>query len=197
MIQGDLRKLRHAAAADIVAGVELGAGARALLAGHAQPGAFLSALVEARLWLDAVRFLAFALPNREGVWWACLMARDTLPLDAPAGWLPCLEAAEAWVYTPSDEARRAVFPLAEAIGFESPAAYAGLAAFWSGGSLAPVGAPEVAPSPLLCPTAVGAAVLLSAVLRDPAKAEQRYRAAIAAGVDIANGGNGRGNAKQR
>ncbi len=191
MALGDLHKFRAASAAEIAAGFEPGEGARALLARHTTAGAFLSALIAARLWVDAIRLLAFALPNREGVWWACLAARDAMDGEVPAGWLPCLEAAEAWVYRPGEDTRRAAFPPAEKDAFESPAAYAALAAFWSGGSLAPADAPEVPPSPVLCPTAVAAAVMLAAVLHDPRQAEAKYRKFIAAGINIANGGNGR------
>ena len=187
---GSLRKLKPVPAAEIVQGCDLSEDAAALLPARPEAAPFLAALMERALWVDAVRFLAFALPIREGVWWACLAARATLPADAPPGWELCIAAAEAWVYRPDDEARRAVFPLAEAIGFQSPAGYAGLAAFWSGGSLAPPDMPEVPPAPGLCPTAVAAAVLAAAVLRDPVKAEGKYRAAMSSGMDIAAGGNG-------
>lgn len=191
MTLGPMKKFRQAPAAEIARDCEPGDDARALLATHPDGPGFLAALTTRGLWIDAVRFLAFALPNREGVWWACIAARATLPADSPPGWEPCIAAAETWVYRPDEITRRAAFPPAEAVGFQSPAGYAALAAFWSGGSLAPPDMPEVPPSPLLCPTAVAAAVLAAAVLRDPAGAEARYRAAMAAGLDIAAGGNGR------
>ena len=189
---GSLRKVAATSAAEVCAKFEASKEAQALLAPGMNPAAFLAAIAEHGLWSDALRFLAFALPKREGVWWACLAARSSLPSDAPPGMAACIDAAEQWVFRPSDESRRATFPLAEAIGMDSPAAYAGLAAYWSGGSLAPVGMPEVPPNPALCPTAVAAAVLLSAVLREPHKAEGKYKALLASGVDIASGGNGSG-----
>jgi hypothetical protein len=190
---GDLQKLRQSPAAEVAADFDASPEARELLPAHATIPAFLDVLLKQRLWVDAIRLLSFALPARERVWWACLMARDSLAPDARQDMLSCIEAAEEWVYRPTDPARRAVFPLAEAIGFESPAAYAGLAAYWAEGSLAPLDMPPVPPSPALSPTAAAAAVLLSAVIRDPAKAEAKYRAAIAAAVNIANGGNGQPN----
>ena len=33
---------------------------------------------------EAVRVLAHALPKREGVWWACMCAVNTMPADLPA-----------------------------------------------------------------------------------------------------------------
>jgi len=190
---GDLRKLKQSPAAEIAADFDASPEARILLGAHPTVPAFLSILLKQRLWVDAIRLLAFALPARERVWWACLAARDSLPPDAPAGAAACIEAAEQWVYQPGDEARRAVFPLAEAIGFESPAAYAGLSAYWSEGSLAPPDMPPVPPNPTLSPTAAAAAVLLAAVIRDPARAEDKYKSSIAAAVNIANGGNGQPN----
>lgn len=191
MIPDSLKKFRPAPAAEIAGDIEPGDEARALLAGHPDGPGFLAALMAHRLWIDAVRVLAFALPNREGVWWACLAARATLPADRPPGMEAAIAAAEAWVYHPEEANRRAAFPPAEALGFQTPAGYAALAAFWSGGSLAPPDMPEVPPSPKLCPTAVAAAVLAAAVLSEPAKAEDKYRAALAAGLDIAAGGNGK------
>jgi hypothetical protein len=188
---GALKKITAAAAADIARSAKLSAEAEALLARATTPAAYLGALIEAGLETDALRFLAFALPKREAVWWACLAARDALAADNRPEVAACLEAVEAWVYRPDEEKRRQTFPLAEAVGFETPAGYAALAAFWSGGSIAPPDAPEVSPDPALTPTMAGAAVLLAAVKPDPLKAPAKHRLAIARGIDIANGGNGR------
>jgi hypothetical protein len=42
------------------------------------PSSFVERLCEAELHIDAIRFLAHALPEREAVWWACLAAREAL-----------------------------------------------------------------------------------------------------------------------
>lgn len=188
---GALKKITATKAGDIARPAKLSPEAEALLARAATPSAYLGALVDAGLEADAVRFLAFALPKREAVWWACLAARDALPADNRPEVAACLDAAEAWVYRPDEEKRRQTLPLAETVGFETPAGYAALAAFWSGGSIAPPDAPEVLPDPTLTPTMAGAAVLLAAVKPDPLKAPAKHRLAIARGIDIANGGNGR------
>lgn len=191
MEPGSLRKVAVTSAAEVCEKFDLSETARPLLASGMKTGAFLSALMEGESWPDAIRFLAFALPRREAVWWSCIAARASLAPKPPDAVQDCLRAAEEWVYRPTDENRRAVFPLAEAIGFDSPAAYAGLAAYWSGGSIAPPDQPEVKPDEKLCPSMVAAAVLLSAVLHEPRKAPLKYRALLASGVDIANGGNGK------
>lgn len=188
---GALKKITANAASDIARRVKLSAEAEALLTRTATPAAYLGALTAAGLDADAVRFLAFALPKREAVWWACLAARDALATDNRPEVAACLAAAEAWVYRPDDEKRRQTLPLAEAIGFETPAGYAALAAYWSGGSIAPPGTPEVPPDPSLTPTMAGAAVLLAAAKPDPLKAPAKHRLAITRAIDIANGGSGR------
>jgi hypothetical protein len=80
---------------------------------------------------------------------------------------------------------------AESGNFEGAAAYAALAAFWSGGSMAPENMPEALPDPKLGPIGVGASVLLSIASGDAAQQNTRFEKAIERGVDIANGGNGR------
>ena len=62
-------------------------------------------LVAQNLMMDALKILALALPPREGVWWGCLAARDLL-LDGEKS--KALLAAEAWVYKPGQEAKKAL-----------------------------------------------------------------------------------------
>jgi hypothetical protein len=186
-----LSKLVGVTAAEICARYAPDEAATSLLAAGATPAAFLDALRGAGALTEAVRFLAFALPAREGAWWAYLSARDAAAAKPDSNHAACLDAIEAWVYKPSDEARRAVFPLGEAAGFDTPTGYAALAVFWSGGSIAPPDLDPIEPDAKLAPTAVGAAVLASALVPDVAGAKDRYRRAIERGIDIAGGGSGR------
>jgi hypothetical protein len=125
------------------------------------------------------------------VWWACLAARATARPNAPASAEAALAAAEAWVYKPTEENRRAAMALAEAAEFNGPASWAAVGAFWSAGSMAPPEAPVVPPGETLTAAAVTGAVILAAVQQEPEKAEQRYREFLEQGVDIAMGGSGR------
>jgi hypothetical protein len=153
--------------------------------------AFVDRLCAAGLWIDAVRFLAHALPKREAVWWGCLAARATLgetPHDAARG---AVDAAEAWVYRPNEDNRRAAMAAATAAGNDSPAGWAARGAFWSGGSLAPPEGPVVPPAETLTGAAVAGAVCLAAVQREPEHAPDKYRLFVAQGLDIAGGGTGR------
>lgn len=184
------RKFTDAKAADICARVDLSPEAKAFLLPTLSPQGYLALLVEAELVGDAVRYMAFGLPIREGIWWACVNARNLVPelsdLDRR-----CLDEAAAWVYEPSEAHRRACMALAEAANFEGAAAYAALSVFWSGGSMSPEGMPDVEADPKLGPIGVGASVLLSITSGDARKLPARFEQAIARGVDIANGGNGR------
>lgn len=188
---GLLPKLRFARAAEAVAGLDLSPEAKALFAPNAPTAVFLKALIDAELHADAIRLLAIALPRREAVWWGCLSARGALQAEPAPADVAALEAAEAWVYRPTEENRRACFAPAEAMNFETACAYAAMAAFWSGGSLAPPDAAVVVPpGDGLTGTAAAAAVLL-ATAAVPKEIKARHRAALAQALDIANGGSGK------
>ena len=178
-------------AAQIAPHVELSEDASALLTKDQAPGAYLDALVEAGLHMDAIQFLAHGLGRREGVWWACVCVRATLEEPPPADVLQVLAAAEGWCYDPTDTQRRAARDLAEAQGNDHPASWAGMAAFFAGDNLAP---PEagvvVAPGPFMTAKTVAGAVIGSAVRREPGRAQERYADFLARGIDIANGGWG-------
>jgi hypothetical protein len=157
----------------------------------ASPGAFLEQLISGAKFNEAVHFLAFALPKREAVWWACLCARSVLGDPAPPPVLAAVEAAEAWVYRPTDETRRNAMARAQAAKFDSPGAWAAVGAFWSGGSIAPPDLPAVPPAPHLTGVAVAGAITLAAVQTEPALADQKRQRYIEFAIDIANGGSGR------
>jgi len=157
----------------------------------ATPAQFLSQLMTARSFDDAVKFIAFALPPREAVWWACVCARMQLTDPVPEPVINALVAAETWVRKPTDENRRAAMVCAQAAKFESPAAWAAVAAFWSSGSMAPPDLPEVPPAAHLLGVAVTGAVTLAAVQSTPEHAEEKRERFLASAVNIANGGNGR------
>lgn len=191
---GTLSKIATRSAEEICARAALTEAARRLLVPGIDAPAFLGRLIEARLAVDAVRFLAFALPARQGVWWACLAVRAALGEQLAPPARDAVAAAEAWVYKPVESNRVATLPAAEAAGVDGFAGYAALAAFWSGGSMTPPGQPEVPPNPALSPNAVAAAVLLAGLDAAPDTAAAWYGDMVARGINIANGGDGRGGA---
>ena len=183
-------KITAATAQELSTGVLLSGEAQAVLDPAMPPLAFLDALSARDLYADAVQFLSRALPKREAVWWSCLCARD-LPADDKQPELGGgLSAAEAWVYKPNEDNRRKAEKAANAIKASHPARWTAMAAFWSGGSLAPPGAPEAKPPEDFTAKAVAGAILLAAGL-DPKETDARNRRFLAAGIDIAKGGTGR------
>lgn len=182
------RKVTAATAADVCRRVELSPEAVAVLLPELSPQAFLARLVDSRQFSDAVRFLAFCLPSREAVWWACVIARDN---ELSPSETTCLERVVAWAYEPDEPKRRACMEAAEQLNFEGAAAYAALSAFWSGGSMAPEGLPPAPPDPKLCPIGAAASILLAVTAGEAQSMAERFEAAIERGVDIANGGNGK------
>lgn len=155
------------------------------------PAQFLNDLLAAKNLNEAVQFFSFALPPREAVWWACLCCREQLADPIPQPLQDAVDAAETWVRQPTEEHRRAAMARAQATDFQSPAAWAAVAAFWSGGSLAPENLPEVPAPAHLMGCAVAGAVMLAAVKSEPQLADQRRERFLASAIDIANGGNGR------
>jgi hypothetical protein len=174
-------------AAEVCRHFTLGEEAWKLLRPELSPRQYLDLLTGRQQVTDAVRFLAHALPKREAVWWACLCARQVSGGGPPAKEAAALQAAEKWAADPSEDNRRAALPAAEAAELATPAGCAAMAAFWSGGSLAPPSAPAVPPGEHLTAHGVAGAVLLAAVRREPEKAAEKYRKFLALGVEVASG----------
>ena len=141
--------------------------------------------------VEAARLMAHALPKREAVWWACMCAFHTAPPDLPETDRLARETAENWVRQQTDKLRREAMGKAEAGDFATPEAWAAVAAFWSGDSMAPEGQAAVPPAPHLCGTAVAGAVVLAAVRGDPIRQPARLKRFLESGRNIAAGGPGR------
>jgi hypothetical protein len=176
-------------AAEVCRRFSLGDEARALLRDDLAGQPFLARLAEHELFADAVRFLAYALPKREAVWWACQCARVVLDPEPPELLASALQAAERWAAMPTEDNRRSAFPAAEAAEFGTPPGCAALAAFWSGGSLAPPDLAPVPPPEHLTPSAVANAVLLAAVQKEPERAAEKFRQFLDLGLQVAEGRN--------
>jgi hypothetical protein len=182
-----LTKVTAKSAAEICARFELGEQAKALPQAGLSPGPFLEKLINERHFQDAIRFLAFALPKREAIWWAARCARSAgaaaLPLEQQAA----LQVAERWCLAPTEELRRAAMAASEKAQLKSPAGCAALAVFFSGGSLAPPDVPVVPPAEDLTARTVVGAVLMAAVVNEPEKAEQKYQRFVEQGLALATG----------
>lgn len=113
--------------------------------GGLPPAAYFDSLRQAGRQMEAAEFLGQALPRWEAVAWAARAVRDVgagkdrAPAEASA-----LNAALLWVQDPTENRRRSAFDAAEAADATSPERLAALAAFYSGGSIAP---PDCEPLP--------------------------------------------------
>ena len=161
--------------------------AKQLLGNGKMPaGEFCELLAGKKQHSDAIRLLAHVLPKAAAVRWACQCIRHVGLGDTPTAAATALLAAEAWAAKPTDEHRRAAFPAAQAAGFAHPAASAAMAAFWSGGSLAPPELPVVPPGEFLTARAAAAAILLAAVMQQPEKAAEKQRLFLDLGKSVRN-----------
>lgn len=189
-------KLVTAAVGDVAALCELTDPAKDMVPKAPTPESYLGMLTQAGLMSDAIRWLAQGLRPRESVWWACLAARAYVewghPLPEPD--VAALSAAETWVFKPEEDNRRAAMAKAQETGYQSPASWAAIAAFWSGGSMAPVDSPAVPPPQHLIGRAVWGAVMIAINAGPPPEVEKRQKKLLDQGMDIARGGNGRGGA---
>ena len=154
---------------------------------HASVAEVLTELWSQAAQGDVLRVLSAALPVREGVWWACLAARDRLPPGADA--TPCLEAAEAWVRAPGDETRRRAAEAVADVGPRDMTRFPALAALYSDGT---IGTGDLAGHP--APKGAARQMVLAANIDAMCEAPDphaHFRVLVARGVDIARGGNGR------
>ena len=135
---------------------------------------------------ECLQFLSFALPKRMAVWWLvqCVKAAESFQSNAD---LPMLAAAEEWVRNPTEDNRRKAMKLAEQLQMASPAAWSGVAAFWSHGSMAPADAPAVPAADDLSGKAIFGGVVLAVVLNTPEKAPERRRQFTQLALKISEG----------
>jgi hypothetical protein len=188
---GTLTKLAGTELATVLDRAALPPEAQAPLQGCADIADALARLEAGGFATEAVRVMAHALPKREGVWWACMCALNTAPPDLGEADRLARETAELWVRQQKDEQRRAAFAHAETAGFQTPEAWSGVAAFWSGDSISLAGLPAVPPAPQLTGTAVSGAVALASVRGDVKRQPARLKRFLESGRNIAAGGPGR------
>jgi uncharacterized protein DUF6931 len=174
--------------ADLVIAAELGDEALQLLASddvHSGPREFISILSKRGMFPEAVRFLAFALPKRECVWWAWVCARKASGAEPAPSIRAALEATERWIVKPTDAHRREAMKAAEAADLGTPAGCAALAVFFTGGSMAPPNVPAVAPGEFSTAKAVTGTIILAAVSAEPARAADKFREYLKLGLEVA------------
>ena len=176
----------HSKTREISTVAELGDEAMELLRPELHPLDFVALLMQKALFPDAVRFIAHALPKREAVWWAWVCARRAAGENPQPKIKAALAATEKWIAQPDENNRRSAMAAAEKADLGTAAGCAGLAAFFSGGSIAPPNAPAVPPGEFLTAKAVSGAVIFAAVAKEPEKAPEKFRNFVAQGIEVTN-----------
>jgi hypothetical protein len=184
-------KLSQAPLAELLGRCDLPGAAATVVANAADAPAAIEVLARHGFLIEAARLFAHALPKREAVWWACMCALHTAPPTLAAADAQAREHAELWVRNQQDETRRAAMAAAQTAGFQSPEAWAGVAAFWSGDSIAPLANTAIPPPAHLTGVAVSGAVALASVRAKPERQPARLKLFLNAARDIATGGPGR------
>ena len=85
MPTGSLAKVTAKTAVEVCRLFEPSEAARGLLKPNLTPAQFLDALLDHQHPVDAVKFLAQALPKREAVWWTVQCVRTLVSGLAPPG----------------------------------------------------------------------------------------------------------------
>jgi len=171
---------------EISAVAQLGDEAMALARPEMHPVDFVMLLMNQKLYSDAVRFLAHAMPRREAVWWGWMCARRVSEQKSTPPVKAALEITEKWIAQPSEENRRAAHAAAEKATLGTAAGCAALGAFFSGGSIAPPEAPPVPPGEFLTAKAISGAVIFAALSGAPLEAPEKFNSFVAQGLDVTN-----------
>ncbi|MFK7819262.1 MAG: FHA domain-containing protein [Planctomycetaceae bacterium] len=135
---------------------------------------FIQSLVSEELFADAIRVRAKSMDPAAAVLWAsrCLMA--VLADALTDGDRSNLAAIETWIANPTEANGRLAMAAAEASGTEHPSSMLAMAAYWSGGNVAPPGSPPITPDPQLPSQAITGGLMLLAV-KAPESAADTYR----------------------
>jgi hypothetical protein len=153
------------------------------------PSELLDTLAGHELLTPCVRLFAYALPEREAVWWACMCCIHTAPQAWPAAEQAALDAAERWVRRPEEATRRDAARAAAARVPGQPGFWTAHAAAWAVREADPAAAAPRKPS--ACGRAVEAAVTFAALRDGTRRRKDRLARFITSGRDIAAGGAGR------
>ncbi len=154
----------------------------------------VAALTNAQAFDDLAKMFLFMLPKREAVWLICLWARGQEEARRITGMevvaSKALAYAEDWVRTQDDALRYQAQAAADAEEMNGPGAWAGMAAFWSGASLAPPDRDPVPPDDAMTGIAGVCALALAGAEGDMGRPFLGYDACAELGRDLGQGGSG-------
>ena len=142
------------------------------------PAEFIAALMENGQYINAIEFLAYALPPRTGIWWGCLCLQHACGASLTPSDREALQAATVWVVWPTEPYRAAAQASAYLAGMRSAAGSLATAVTMSGAT----GRVPLSPA-----RAVANAIKLAAAKGDPAKIIEIQRQYVELGMGVADG----------
>lgn len=148
---------------------------------------FISQLIENGQFADAIRVLSIYLPKRDSIFWGHQSVQLALGANLSKVEQDAMDSVLAFLKDPTEENRRQTHAAAEATQFHSGASWVALSAFWSEGSIAPAGLPEVPPDENLCGQAVSGALMMTATAGDPTRCQERFRKILDLGKEVMQG----------
>ena len=187
MSNGPLVKIGAATAAEICVHLTLLKEAKQLLREGMNPQDYLAALIENKKYVDAIHFMAHALPMREGIWWGCLCLQHACGDSLNSPDRAAATTAVRWVMQPTEENRTAAKAPADAAPPPSVAGALAMAAFLTGGSILPPHLPLTPPAPFAAAKSVALAVTLASIKTEPPKISRMQRSYVELAIEIAEG----------
>ncbi|MGN1392587.1 MAG: DUF6931 family protein [Succinivibrionaceae bacterium] len=156
------------------------------------PDQFLQAAIDNKLYVDAVTFLAHALPLRESIYWAWLTISFLRNKFKNPKDLDVINSVQEWFTNPDDTTRRINGTLADELKLATGPAWLAEAVFWSGGSILQPKDPITEPPQYLYAKAVTGAICLGISLdeEDSKVVTENYIKSLKIAFNIAQGGNG-------
>jgi pSer/pThr/pTyr-binding forkhead associated (FHA) protein len=177
--------VKTAPAAEFCQDLTLDDTAKALLDPQVSAVDYVDRLAAEGHFIPAVQFWSAVLPTTYGVQWASRCVRQVMADELGKSDRQALDMAERWAMEPNEDNRRAAEAAAQKTNFETPAAWVALAAFWSGGSIAPADLPEVPPQPGMAAKAIAGALMLAATGGPAERVADRYQSFLQAGKEMA------------
>ena len=148
---------------------------------------FVAALAAQGAFAKAVRVQAHLLSKRHAVWWGIVSVEAACGDELPTADADAKAAALTWTADPTEGHRRNCEAAAAQTKLDGPGSWLAMAAFWSGGSIAPPDMGDIAPDDKLTGQAIASSLMIAAVSGDATKAKERYRTFLAKAPDVASG----------
>jgi hypothetical protein len=184
-----LTKLAARTPADLcrAIGLELEPETVAILSRNPTPSQLLDELMVRGLHVDAVRYLAHALPKRESVCWGYMAIRKLVKAGGSDAERRALSAAGDWLREPSDERARLAGEAGQGSAQGTAAGMLALAVFFAGNNIGPKPEQPVKPPDNVTGALVAGLISVSVSAGDPTGLTKRYSNCLRKGMKLGRG----------